>query len=298
MRLRQWFGRAAAALALLGLPVAAPAKVPQPARPALWSVSDADTTIYLFGTIHLLPGKADWRSAAFNQAVDGSQELVIETMVDEKDPTKILGALTSLAFSKGLPPLKDRVPKEKQAALEAAVKRSGFPAAALDQMETWAAAVMLLGGQFDELDLKVGQGVETVLKTEFDGRGKAIGELETNVEQFSFFDRLSEKSQRQLLEGAIEPGKEVREEFSDMIRAWSSGDVNSIGKAFNRDLASSPELAEKLIFQRNAKWVKWIEQGMAKPGTVMVAVGAGHLAGDKSVIDLLQRQGVKVRRIQ
>jgi uncharacterized protein YbaP (TraB family) len=292
------FGRAAAALALLGLPVALPAKAPQQARPALWSVSDADTTIYLFGTIHLLPEKADWRSDAFNRAVDGSQELIVETKVDDKDPTKILGALASLAFSKGLPPLKDRVPKDKQAALEAAVKRSGFPPAALDQMETWAVAVMLLGGQFNELDLKVDQGVEMVLKSEFDGRGKSVGELETNVEQFSFFDRLSEKSQRELLDGAIEPGKEVREEFSAMIRAWSSGDVKTIGKAFNRDLASSPELAQTLIFQRNANWAKWIEQRMAKPGTVMVAVGAGHLAGDKSVIDLLQRQGVTVHRIQ
>jgi len=296
--LKQWFGRAAAALALLALPGAAPAKAPQQARPALWSVSDSDTTIYLFGTIHLLPEKADWRSAAFNQAVDGSQELVIETMVDDKDPTKILGALTSLAFSKGLPPLKDRVPKEKQALLEAAVKRRGFPPAALDQMETWAVAVMLLGGQFSELNLKVGQGVETVLRSEFDGRGKSVGELETNVEQFSFFDRLSEKSQRDLLEGAIEPSKEVREEFSSMMRAWASGDVKTIAKAFNRDLATSPELAENLIFKRNANWAKWIEQRMAKPGTVMVAVGAGHLAGDKSVIDLLQRQGVKVHRIQ
>lgn len=291
-------GILAVAAAALVSAQAAPARPPAPARPALWAVSDPDTTIYLFGTIHLLPEGAQWRSTTFDKAVAGSDQLVVETMVDEKDPSKVMGALAQLAFSQNLPPLTERVSKDKRPALEAAIKRSGFPPQGLDRMESWAAAVMLMGGQFADLGLKVDKGVESTLRGEFEGRGKPVGELETNVEQFGFFDRLPESAQRTLLEGAIEQGPAFKQTFDSMMRAWAAGDVKRIAHAFNEDMAKSPELADHLIFQRNANWARWIENRLAQPGTILVAVGAGHLAGRKSVIDLLERQGFKVRRIQ
>jgi uncharacterized protein YbaP (TraB family) len=74
--------------------------------------------------------------------------------------------------------------------------------------------------------------------------------------------------------------------------------VNGIARTFDRELASSPELQQTLIRQRNANWSKWIEQRMGQPGAVMIAVGAGHLAGKNSVIEMLQKDGYKVRRLQ
>jgi len=285
-----------AALAAFASP--ATAKAPVQARPALWQLSDADTSVYLFGTIHLLPENYRWRSAAFDQALNGSQELVVETIVDEKNPAKMMAALTSLAFSPGLPPLSERVPPAKRAALAAAVKKSGMPPQAFDRMETWAAAFMLLGIQFRDLGLKGGEGVETVLRTDFTAKGKPIGELETNAEQLGFFDKLPEGAQRQLLEGAIETGNSAQAELNAMLASWVKGDVKAIAKAFNRDLASSPELSDALIKRRNANWKKWIEARLATPGTTFVAVGAGHLAGSSSVISMLERDGYKVRRVQ
>src|SRR3954469_13334252 len=117
----------------------AQAKAAQAAHPALWAVADADTTVYLFGTIHLLPEKYRWRTAAFDRAVDGSQQLVVETIVDEKNPQKMMSALTRRAFPKALPPIATRVPPDKRPALEAAIAKSGIPRALFDQMETWAA---------------------------------------------------------------------------------------------------------------------------------------------------------------
>ena len=83
-----------------------------------------------------------------------------------------------------------------------------------------------------------------------------------------------------------------------MLAAWVKGDVNGIARTFNRDLSGSPELQQALIKQRNANWSKWIEQRMAQPGAIMIAVGAGHLAGPGSVIDLLKRDGYHVHRLQ
>jgi len=282
---------------LLGA-VPSQARAPQAGRPALWSVSDADTTIYLFGTIHLLPDNFQWRTVKFDQAVSGSQQLMVETIVDDRDPTKLMSAMASLGFAKGLPPLHDRVPAAQRATLDAAVKKSGMPVQALDQMKTWAAVFILLGDQFRALGLKSGQGVEFALRSDFSGSGKPIGELETNVEQLSFFDRLPETAQRTLLEGAIEPDSSMHEEFAGMLKAWSRGDVEGIAKTFDRDLSASPALQQALIRQRNANWSKWIEQRMAQPGAVMIAVGAGHLAGKDSVLEMLKKDGYSVRRLQ
>lgn len=299
--LKSIFRRVFAALGFAGLLIAGPAaaKVPQSAHPALWEVSDPDTTIYLFGTIHLLPEHFQWRTAKFDQAVQSSQELIVETIVDDKNPAKIMSAMASLAFdTPNLPPLIDRVRPDKRAALAAAIKKSGYPPQAFDRMETWAAAFILLGNQYRDMNLKGDEGVEAVLRNTFISEGKPIGELETNLQQFGFFDKLPEKAQEALLEGALDTSKAADAEFSGMLKAWSKGDVKDIARTFDRDLAGSPDLANALIHQRNANWSKWIEQRLTQPGKIIIAVGAGHLAGNDSVIAKLQRDGYRVRRVQ
>lgn len=299
--LKTLFRRVAVALGLAGFIIGAPAaaRPPQSARPALWQVSDPDTTIYLFGTIHLLPDNLQWRTPKIDEAVQRSQQLIVETIVDEKDPTKLMSAMASLAFNTpNLPPLAMRVPPEKRPALAEAVKKSGFPPQALDRMETWAAAFILLGNQFRDMGLKGNEGVEAVLRSSFTSEGKPIGELETNLQQLSFFDKLPEKAQLALLEGALDQPAEADKDFNGMLHAWTSGDVNGIARTFDRDLAASPDLEQALIYRRNANWSRWIEQRMTQPGTIMIAVGAGHLAGRDSVIAMLQRDGYRVRRVE
>jgi uncharacterized protein YbaP (TraB family) len=283
--------------ALLALAAPATARVPQ-ARPALWEVSDADTTVYLFGTIHLLPPNYQWRTPKFDAALANSRELVVETIVDLQHPDEILAAKRNLGYSAGLPPIEQRVPAAKRALLRSVIAKTGVPEQYFTSMETWLAAFELLGVRFMEMGLKGEQGPEQALRTEFEAAKKPIGQLETNTEQLGFFDRLPEKAQRQLLEGAIDGPKSMNDDFAKMVASWSRGDVKAIAVTFNRDLSSSPELMNSLIKQRNANWSRWIEDRMTKPGSVFVAVGAGHLAGPSSVISLLQRDGYKVRRIQ
>ena len=285
-------------VALLSLGSAAEAKAPQTARPALWQVSDADTTIYLFGTIHLLPDDLQWRTPAFDQAVAGSQQLVVETIVNQQDLQSIRNAELQLGFGKKLPPVAQRVPPSKLPLLRTAIAKSGIPEKLLDQMDTWLAAISLLSVQFKELGLKGSHGPEEILRQQFLLANKPIGELESNVEQFGYFDRLPESAQRDLLEGAVEPSAMASKEFAQMLGPWGRGDVKRIGATFNKEFQGSPALKQALLVERNAKWAKWIEQRMAQPGTIMVAVGAGHLAGDSSVIELLEKDGYRARRLQ
>jgi len=291
-------------LALLGLATLAgcattPPEVTGPGgHPALWQVADKDTTVYLFGTIHLLPKDYAWRTPAFDQALAGSQGLIVETIVDQSNPQALAGELARLGFRDGLPPLANRVPPAKRAALEAAIAKSGVPRTAFDRMESWAAAFMLLGVQFKDLGLVGEAGVEAVLKSTFTQAGKPVGQLETNAEQLGMFDTLPETAQLALLEGAIDNPAEMRTQFEGMLAAWARGDVAAIAKTFNEDLSGSPELRDALLRRRNANWNGWIQRRMTEPGSVFVAVGAGHLAGADSVVDMLQKDGYKVRRVQ
>jgi uncharacterized protein YbaP (TraB family) len=284
--------------ALLALAGPAAARAPQAAKPALWEVSDADTTVYLFGTIHLLPTGYQWRTARFDQALASSNELVVETIVDLQHPDEILAAKRDLGYSAGLPPIENRVPPALRPRLRTQIAKTGVPEQYFTSMETWLAAFELLGVQFQEMGLKGEQGPEQTLRQEFQAAHKPIGQLETNAEQLGYFDRLPEKAQRLLLEGAIAQPKGMDKDFSIMLASWSQGDVKAIAYSFNHDLSGSPELMTSLLKQRNAHWTRWIEQRLTKPGTVFVAVGAGHLAGPGSVVSLLQRDGYKVRRLQ
>src|SRR5438309_7524199 len=109
---------------------------------------------------------------------------------------------------------------------------------------------------------------------------------------------MSEKAQRELLEGALEPQGSTDKEFGGMLSSWSKGDVNGIAVTFNRELSQSSEIRRLLLQQRNANWARWIEQRMGQPGTILLAVGAGHLAGGDSVVEKLRTDGYKVHRVQ
>lgn len=294
--LRRLLAPVAALLSLGG--TGAQARAPQVARPALWEVSDPDTTIYLFGTIHLLPDDLQWRTPAFDKAVDSSQQLVVETIVDQQNLSSVRQAEFQLGLGTKQPPIAQRVPPAKLPQLKAAIAKSGIPEKVLDQMDTWLAAISLLGVQFSELGLKGSHGPEEILRQQFLAAKKPIGELESNIEQFGYFDRLPESAQRSLLEGAIEPSATASKEFAAMLSPWSHGNVGQIAATFNQEFSGSPALKRSLLIQRNANWAKWIEQRMQQPGTIMVAVGAGHLAGPESVIATLKKNGYKVRRIQ
>ena len=288
-------GLAAFGLAVVAL--ASPASARE-AKPALWQVYDRDTNIYLFGTVHLLPPGTQWRSTKLDKAARESGTLVVETIIDEKNPQAFAAELARISVRPGLPPVVSRVPPHKQAALRAVIGKSGIPEAALNNMETWAAAFALLQLQFKELGVTGTDGVESTLRKSFAAAGKPVQQLETNGEQLGFFDTLPEAAQRELLEGAIEEPAKAKQQFDAMFAAWMSGDVEAIGRTFNAEFKNSPELRDTLLRRRNHNWSGWLERRLAQPGTVFVAVGAGHLAGDESVLDLLKRRGYRVKRVQ
>jgi uncharacterized protein len=265
-------------------------------RPALWKVVDADTTIYLFGTIHLLPKNLTWQSPKIAAAMRASQGLYLETVLD--DPARSGTALRELGMTAGLPPLLERVPVAKRAALQKVVEKSGVPLATLDKFETWAAALTVASASLRDLPVSPEYGAEAVLTKVFRDAKKPVAGLETPEQQLGFFDSLPEAAQRKFLESIAEDDSNQRAEFDKMIAAWGSGNVRQIALTFDDELKLTPELTETLLRKRNANWAAWIAERMKKPGTIFVAVGAGHLAGTDSVEALLTRKKFRVVRVQ
>jgi uncharacterized protein YbaP (TraB family) len=266
-------------------------------HPAMWKLADADTTIYLFGTFHLLPEGRSWRTPLFDRALESSQELVLE-IGNIDDQQSVAQAMVKLGMAADLPPILDRVPAEKKDALKAMIAESGIPAGAFDRMKTWAAALLLTGVTFKQLGLDPGKGVERTIQGPARQAGKKIEGLETAEEQFGFFAGLSEEAQRRFLVAVLESPEEARRQFTEMLNAWMNGDVKGIAATFDDETQLSPELRRILMADRNARWAEWLKARMAKPGTVFVAVGAGHLAGPDSVEAMLERQGLKAVRVQ
>jgi uncharacterized protein len=299
--MNKWIAAALPALALLSACAGSSSPKTEaalpPAKPALWKLADADTTIYLFGTIHLLPKDYKWRSAAFDRAAASADSLVLE--VHETGGDKVTAEVFGkLAITPGLPPLSERVAPDKREALAKMVAKTGLPDAALNQFESWAAAIALAGTLFADLGLSADNGVEKQLTAQFVAAKKPIAGLETSAQQLGFFDTLPEQAQRTFLTSMVDESANARVQFDQMIGAWSRGDDKAIALTFDDELSLSPELAEALLRNRNKNWTGWLVKRLDTPGTVLVAVGAGHLAGDDSVQSMLAKRGVKVKRIQ
>jgi len=280
------------AFALAACGSSAPA---QQAKPAMWKLSDQDTTIYLFGTVHVLPKDLKWRTARFDAASNEAQELVLE-IADNDDAAAVAQTYAKLAASPGLPPVLDRVPADKRAKLAALIEKAGLKPEQLNPFETWAVAIQIGAAMYRDIGASPADGVENSLRS---GVGqKKVSALETTEQQLGYFDTMPEEVQRKLLVSMIDDAESAATDFQAMLKAWSSGDIEAIARTFDDELRNAPEIAEVLIDRRNQAWVQWLKRRLDQPGTVMVAVGAGHLAGKGSVIDLLERDRLKVERVQ
>ncbi|WEK41816.1 MAG: TraB/GumN family protein [Candidatus Sphingomonas colombiensis] len=293
----------AASFAALGLAFALPAcaqPAPQvattPADPALWVVKDKDTTIYLFGTIHVLKPGLSWFDEAVKKAFDRSGTLVLEMV--EPDQETQQKVVLSKAFAPNGPTLTEQLPPEKRAAFATALTENGLALSQFDRMRPWFAAISLSILPLEKIGYDPANGPEGILTRAAKAQKKQVMGLETFEGQLSIFDRLSQKGQVELLSSTIDELPKARENMDKMVADWAAGRPEELAKDMNASLEDSPEVAQTLLLNRNKQWAGWIAERMRTPGTVFIAVGAGHLAGKGSVQDELLRYKLKAVRIK
>jgi uncharacterized protein len=265
------------------------------ARPALWVVKHGDSTVYLFGTVHLLPSDTNWRFPALEQALTQSQTLYIELIDDDQS------TMTGLVMSEGLDPshaLSTLLSADDNAALDHAAQAAGLPggAATLQPMKPWLAALTLSVAPLVKAGLDPSQGVDKQLKNQMSAAGKTVLGLETAEEQIHFLADMSPPLQLAFLHDTLRDTEQMASELKSLIDAWKQGDTAEIARIENVELQSrEPDLYQRLIVERNANWAARIKDMLDKPGTTFVAVGAAHLAGPDSVQAQLAKLGVTVQ---
>ena len=285
-----------AAAALLAA-TAAVAQAPRPdLDPALWVVKDPDTTIYLFGTVHALDGKGDWFNDEVRTAFDRSSELVMEIITPE-DPTAVVPLVQKYAIDSSGKSLTSKLSPKHQAMLAEKLKGLGMPATAFDNFRPFFAAMTLSVLDMQRLGIKPEHGAEKVLTGAAKERKIAIGEVETMEQQMAMLNALSEAEQVRLLEKTLEDSAKTKEMLDKMMGAWGSGNAEAVAALVNETNTTSPALYKLLIRDRNEAWAKWIDDRLDKPGTVFMAVGAGHLAGGDSVQRFLKDRGIASSRV-
>lgn len=294
-----------AALTTAAAPVAAQAPAPSPAAmseavlpntdPALWVVKDADTTIYLFGTFHALDGKTDWFNDEVKAAFDRSDKVYLEIV--KPDPAAMQQLVPKYALATDGKALTARLSEKGKADFAASLASFGMPASALDPFKPFFAAMTLSALGAQKLGKTGEQGAEAIITAAAAKASKPVDQLETAEFQLSLFDALPEAEQIRMLEYTAATMKDMPALFDRMTRLWNDGDAEGFANLMNELQTQSPLLHELLLLKRNATWAKWIGDRLKQPGTVFVAVGAGHLAGKDSVQDYLAKQGITTSRV-
>lgn len=265
---------AAVAAAPLTPAQAAPSS-PAPARPALWVINDKDTIIYLFGTFHALDGKTAWFDRSVRTAFWASDELVLETLVPRPGMPLADGAGHLAPLPRGQAPL----PVQQLA-----------PSSFLGTTKMVVTAGRAKG-------LSTDHGADAVLRDAADLSGKPVGGLESFEFQLRMFSALPPPPKSAASPRDPRVAQALGDVMAQLQVAWSRGDMAAFAPMLQQMQAQSPQTYNTMFVERNARWANWIADRMKAPGTVLVAVGAGHLSGPDSVQQQLAAIGVKSARI-
>lgn len=262
--------------------------------PALWVIKDEDTTIYLFGSIHVLKPGLGWFDDGVKTAFDSSDQLVLELV--EPPAAEVQALFGKLAMDQQGKTLRSKMNDADRAVYDAAMGKLGIPAPAFDPFEPWAAGITLSLMAIQKAGYEPNSGVEKQLTAAAKVSKKPIIGLETAEFQLGIFDTLPEAEQITFLVEAAKTIDDTNSMMEKMVNMWGSADTESLAQLMNEGM-TSPILYDALLTNRNANWAKWISAQMKKPGVTFIAVGAGHLAGPTSVQALLPDYGLTATRV-
>ncbi len=269
--------------------------VPAAVRPALWKVQRGKSVIYLFGTVHALPKNVPWMDGKVADATEQADTLITEIL--DKDPSAMRSVVMQTAMLPQGQTLRAKLTPASKASLEKVLAADGLPAAAFDAFRPWYAAVALSTLPLMKSGYDPTNGVDVVLSGRFKDAKKAHEALETPEYQLGLFNQLPESAQIRYLDEVLKDADKIPDDLAKMIKEWKAGHADELARLMNED-ESDPVLLKLLLIDRNKAWARWIKARLTKPGTVLLAVGAGHLAGKGSVQDQLATMGIKVARVQ
>ena len=270
---------AALALALCG---AAPARP----SPPMWVIRDKDSTIILFGSVHVLPTGQDWQPPALRTAIAHADDLWFEIPFDDASRLSASQAL----LQRSLLPEGQRLTER----LKRAATTLGQPLGYFDRMTPWMADLAVSQAFVDAHGGEESSGVEEVLNREAPASARRRA-FETASDQISTLADAPRAEQLASLSETLRSIEEEPGDYNDIVTAWMKGDMAQLVKdALDPLRKTTPETYRRLITVRNRAWVPQILQRLAGSGETVMVVGVGHLIGPDSVPAMLRARGIKV----
>lgn len=289
---RRTIAAAIVTLAVLGAPALA--------QPAFWKIRDADSTIYLLGTVHLLKPETVWKTDKLMEAINAAQDLWLElpTTDPQAMAPEMMQLVTRFGLSPGQPLSKDLTPEEMKT-LDEAARLSGLTGAQLNVFRPWFAALTISNAAMMSAGYDPASGVDTNIEAAFKARGIKPKGLETAEEQIKVFATMTREQELAYLRQTMEEYDNATTELDTMVDQWARADLVGLEQMFVTDIETqTPELYDALLRNRNANWVVKIEEMLKGKGVTFIAVGAGHLIGPDSVLAMLKAKGVESERVQ
>lgn len=274
---------------MLALGLATPAL----AEPALWRVSDADSDIYLFGSVHIFTKQVDWRTPQFDHILATADHVYFEVVMD----VEAYSTITQVTLAKGMfrdgRTLADVLSAADYARLGNAAVSVGTTVEALNHMQPWLATMTLMNDAYP----RTSAGVELLVDAEV-APGRKRG-LETAAEQMGFLADLGMAEQVDNLMSTVEGIESgAMAQLEPMIEAWQSGDAAGLAEVIEGQVtARDRPMYDRLLTDRNRRWLTALEKLLADNDESLVIVGAGHLVGAEGVPALLEARGYTVERI-
>jgi uncharacterized protein len=290
--MRSRFASLLAALVLLAAPAFAEGR-----GPALWKISGVGTTLYIFGSVHVLKPGTPWIDDKLRQKISSATAIYLEVPPREQQPLFLAGLVLRYGFLAKGDSLKNHLPAEVYAEVGAAFRAHGMQEKAYDSFKPWTADLAYASLKFGDAGYKMEIGVEATITDLAKAKGIPTEGLETAEFQISLFASLTDQEATQMLEEDLSEEGQMQAVMDRLTRSWSSGDVADLAAYFDSTTKDSPKLQEKIITDRNAAWVPKIQAIMGKRGTYLVVVGTGHLVGPESLVAMLQRAGLQVERV-
>jgi uncharacterized protein len=272
------------------LAAAAPARAAAP----VWVIRDADSTIVLFGSVHILPQGVDWAPKALTDALAKADDLWFEIPPDASTAAEV----SMLAAQRAqLPPgttLSSLLDAGSRKRLQRLASQVGLPMAALDQMQPWMAEAQLMISFITRRGGLMAEGVEEKISA-MAPPGVERRAFETAGQQVEILSGGDMATQVTSLKETLRELDDDPAAFDRMVRAWVTGDVKGLSREAIEPLRkAAPKSYESLVVQRNRAWSEIIAKRLAGSGKTVMVVGAGHLVGPDSVPALLRARGVRV----
>jgi uncharacterized protein len=285
---------------LMAIPAAVTAAAGE-TQPALWAVRDADSTIYLYGTIHLVkpdsPLGANWGGPAARAAMAEATEVWTEIEMDKAKQEAMVPLVAKFGID-AANPLSKKLPAERAEQLKTITKALGAPEGAFDVMKPWLAALTIAVVPMVNAGYDPNDGIDKRLDAAARGAGKTMRWFETAEQQLTFLSGQSEALQLESLFDTMDEYEKGPAILDGMSAAWQIGDTEGLKANLVEEMkAEYPDMYKALFTDRNAAWVDTLSTELAGSGVDFVAVGAGHMIGDDSVIAMLKAKGFKIERI-